>query len=352
MILRGFWPTYTGDVSVRNVQVGADKRVGWIDAARGLGIILVVYAHAARALVDILPARALFDTIDRAIYAFHMPLFFFLAGLVATRSLGRGKLAASKHKLWTVAYPYLLWSLIYGLIEVCFSRYTSSPLHLEALARIHWEPVGNMWFLYALFMCHMVSIVIWPSRIAFTALFAALFVLTFPYPFSYLHISMPYFLIGVFVGRSGVPILHDTKPVVLLAGAGTILFIAAFSATEMFSLAESPPLAVGLASAGIAGSIGFAALARSSRVLLLLGQASLSIYVMHTIFSAGARIISSQVLPIPPLALLAVTFAVGLVVPVPLYLWASRLGIALQLGIGGRSAPTRSPERLSNPHAA
>lgn len=45
------------------------ERLAWIDAAKGLGILLVVAGH-----VD--PAGAL----GRAVYAFHMPLFFVLAG--------------------------------------------------------------------------------------------------------------------------------------------------------------------------------------------------------------------------------------------------------------------------------
>ena len=52
------------------------QRLGWLDAAKGLGIILVVIGHVwTRG-----PVR---DTI----YAFHMPLFFLLAALAVVFTL-------------------------------------------------------------------------------------------------------------------------------------------------------------------------------------------------------------------------------------------------------------------------
>lgn len=48
------------------------KRIDWIDIAKGIGIILVVWGHTAKYGQDI----RLF------IYCFHMPLFFFISGMV------------------------------------------------------------------------------------------------------------------------------------------------------------------------------------------------------------------------------------------------------------------------------
>jgi acyltransferase len=46
-------------------------RVRWIDIARGIGILLVIYGHGLNA-----------DSYRFIIYSFHMPLFFFLSGVV------------------------------------------------------------------------------------------------------------------------------------------------------------------------------------------------------------------------------------------------------------------------------
>ena len=55
-----------------------DKRLDWADIARGIGIILVVFAHS---LVPKL--REAFTGVEFVwifIYNFHMPLFFFVSG--------------------------------------------------------------------------------------------------------------------------------------------------------------------------------------------------------------------------------------------------------------------------------
>jgi fucose 4-O-acetylase-like acetyltransferase len=55
------------------------NRDEWIDAAKGFGILLVVYGHVARGLhsAGIFHEHEIFKAIDNAVYAFHMPLFFF-----------------------------------------------------------------------------------------------------------------------------------------------------------------------------------------------------------------------------------------------------------------------------------
>lgn len=54
-----------------------NERIDWLDVGKGLGMVLVILAHSN------------IPTIVRAeIYAFHMPLFFFLSGyLFLTRSI-------------------------------------------------------------------------------------------------------------------------------------------------------------------------------------------------------------------------------------------------------------------------
>ncbi len=55
-----------------------------IDAAKGLAILLVVFGHLV-ARAD--PAGVhWYEPLRRAVYAFHMPFFLYLSGLVAARS--------------------------------------------------------------------------------------------------------------------------------------------------------------------------------------------------------------------------------------------------------------------------
>ena len=96
------------------------NRNSWVDYAKAIGIILVVFGHVERGLISAgmvtdpasLAALMLADSV---IYSFHMPLFFFLSGLFFIESLARrGRIGLLANKLDTLIYPYILWSLLQG----------------------------------------------------------------------------------------------------------------------------------------------------------------------------------------------------------------------------------------------
>ena len=82
-----------------------------------------------------------------------MPLFFFLSGLFVQASfakLGTSKLITSK--IDTLIYPYIIWSLLQGLIEVVMSNYTNgNPVSLSEVFNL-FVPRAQFWFLFALFL--------------------------------------------------------------------------------------------------------------------------------------------------------------------------------------------------------
>ena len=138
----------------------AAQRIAWIDIARGLGIILVVYGHILRGLASshILSKGNPIWASDYTIYTFHMPLFFLLAGLQVERSLSKGRWAFLKSKVMTVAYPYLLWSWFQLSVQMLAPKGLMNTEHSpSALLTVPWHPTQQFWFLYVLFLCHLVA---------------------------------------------------------------------------------------------------------------------------------------------------------------------------------------------------
>jgi acyltransferase len=79
-------------------------RISWIDIAKGLGIILVIHGHTLSP-----------DSYRYIIYAFHMPLFFFLSGLVF-RYDKYSLLQTIQKTIKNLLIPYFLFALLsYGL---------------------------------------------------------------------------------------------------------------------------------------------------------------------------------------------------------------------------------------------
>ncbi len=90
------------------------RRIDWIDVAKGIGIILVVFAH-----INFTPA--ILDTI----YSFHMPLFFIISGILFNKQKYSSFWIFLKRKLQTLICPYVLfYSLV--LIYTYLTKYIVS----------------------------------------------------------------------------------------------------------------------------------------------------------------------------------------------------------------------------------
>ncbi|WP_270573426.1 acyltransferase family protein [Bacillus glycinifermentans] len=76
------------------------KRIDWIDVSKGLGIILVVLGHTPTT-----------DWLKTFIFSFHMPLFFFLSGLVY-HDANMTFLSFLYKKVKTLLLPYFIFSAL------------------------------------------------------------------------------------------------------------------------------------------------------------------------------------------------------------------------------------------------
>ena len=135
------------------------QREGWIDVARGIAIVLIVLGHVIhiveRELSVVLPG---FDVLDRVLYSFHVPVFFFLAGMFlfsSSSDLGVCGLIWKRAK--RLLYPYLLWSVLQTTLEVASASGGRERLAGELL-QILYFPQAHFWFLYVLFFCGAIGI--------------------------------------------------------------------------------------------------------------------------------------------------------------------------------------------------
>lgn len=78
------------------------KRVDWIDTAKGLGIILVIYGHIA--------FRP--EVLNVWLCSFHMPLFFFLSGITFHVDKYKSFKPFLINKIKTLIIPYFIFSAI------------------------------------------------------------------------------------------------------------------------------------------------------------------------------------------------------------------------------------------------
>ncbi|MDR1897827.1 MAG: acyltransferase family protein, partial [Prevotellaceae bacterium] len=106
------------------------QRFQWVDIAKGIGIILVVYGHVIRGIHSsgIIDDKTFYLS-DTFVYSFHMPLFFVLSGLFFKRSLDKYKAnGLFVEKCKSLVYPYIIWSLFQTGVEILLSNFTNKKV--------------------------------------------------------------------------------------------------------------------------------------------------------------------------------------------------------------------------------
>ncbi len=122
------------------------ERIGYIDIAKGIGILLVAMGHTGLSLVA--------PYLHKLIYSFHMPLFFFLSGYFFKPDIPF--LALLKKRFNTVLKPYFFTIFLIYLVSVSFTNMG----FVTALGRILKAMYGTgryidwvqLWFLPSLFV--------------------------------------------------------------------------------------------------------------------------------------------------------------------------------------------------------
>jgi fucose 4-O-acetylase-like acetyltransferase len=298
-----------------------------MDAARGLGIILVVAGHAERGIVSagiaLSPAWKIFDI---WLYTFHMPLFMLLAGLNIPASLAKGRRLFLESKGWTIVYPYFLWSLIQGGILLIFGGMTNGHLSWLQLLTIAWVPISPFWFLYALFIFSMIVLFMYNDYVLLIGATLGLFASSYVHGDSLLHqllYQFSFFFIGV---KSANYLKTTTLPRFTWLVCGVLWLVA----VQFVPIQGLTPYLTPIAfPAGLAGIMTVLALAQACRGIILnglaiLGQASMAIYVMHILGTAGTRIALSKAhLALSGVAVWLVCIVVGVVGPLMVW-WVLR----------------------------
>lgn len=149
-------------------------RISWIDTARGLGIFLVILAHV--------PVKEFHSfSIVRWIYIFHMPLFFFLAGL--THKKAELSVTVKKSSIQLVV-PYICLYLITAFLWILKShhvhpeKFQTAAMTLKIIREdflgmifvtglntkysVHENP--PLWFLICLFWCKLIHSVFYKKN--------------------------------------------------------------------------------------------------------------------------------------------------------------------------------------------
>ena len=283
----------------------AKSRLQWVDCCKGICIILVVYGHVSGGLETsgVVVHGSALDRLRNWVYLFHMPAFFFLSGLFASRALKRPLSDFVANRLWMIAYPYILWTGIYLLVTEGMSSYSNTPPDAGAALEFLWKPYGyGLWFLYSLFLISVLFHYALTMRLPRGAVLVAAiglhvvagFGAFFFWPILGLAmLNFIYFAVGgLYAEAVFVRLSQGSSAFWLTSGVACLAVMTAFS----FALGSwnAPPLDLVTAMLGVAGAVSIARGVVDSvagMFLASLGFFSLEIYLGHPLFSTASRAI-------------------------------------------------------------
>jgi uncharacterized membrane protein YcfT len=342
----------------------APSRVAWVDAAKGLCILLVVLMHATlgveKATGDV---SALNGFIDWA-KPFRMPDFFLISGLFLAARIDRPWRSYLDSKVLYFAYFYGLWLTIQfatkapGMIAADGVPATAAA-YLTGLV----QPWGTLWFIYMLAVFFVAAKLLdaLPKALVWSA--AALIYLAAPHTGWLLVDEFAARFVFFYTGYWAAPAIFAfaasvaTRPAILVAG-----LLAAWAGLN-WSLVESgwafaSGLDLAVSSAGVAAVIAFSVLVTPTllgRGLATLGRNSIKIYLAFPLFMGPARIVALKFADVVPdwgAALISTTAGVAGALVLAALVANTRFGFlferpaALSLGGGARTA-SRTRERLA-----
>ena len=169
---------------------GENKRKRYLDIAKGIGIILVVWAH-----VD--------GPGSRYINLFHMPMFFLISGLLFNEKSSCESFIIRKFK--SLYIPFLSWNILIYFIEFLLrTNLESKEFQLDAYLSVVFQIeagvnkstfLGATWFLASLFWVSVIYKCLYSllkKYIAHVAVYMA--IISFIFAIIAFRITIPYFI--------------------------------------------------------------------------------------------------------------------------------------------------------------
>lgn len=344
-------------------------RLNWIDYARGIAIILVVYRHLFEGLKRTPALKSAGVNVESYLFleqanifffSFRMPLFFIVSGVFIGASLAkRGWGALVENKARTILYPYFLWGIIQIGIQILFAAFINSQKSAADFLYLLYSPreVEQFWYLYALFNTTIIFAFLKEKAKlkSIHQLFLGLTLFIASDLCSQYNIDL-YFVSDILHYYIFLAIGDELSHLIIMGGLrkffsstkAFFILILPFVAAQYYFLVINiahkqlspkylyveyyqPLMYLVVALVGCAFIITVSSLLEKYNVvrwLRVLGKHSLYIYVMHVIVFAAARVVLTRFFHLYNVYLLMILcIAAGVIIPVLFYRISEKLGM-------------------------
>ena len=290
------------------MEVTLKKRIIWVDALKGITVLLVAFHHALLSFTALYGSSTyiVFTLVDKVNYILsfvRIPAFFLAAGLVMASITGSKSKWFLTKRLPLMLWVIILWTVISLTFEIIgFNLYPWSNYPSFPRGYIFPVPFGNLWFVYALLALSAYAVVIsrlsLPVQLVFTLLtsFAIhLFLGLYSFEFEISNMlfynlayqGIPFFVAG-FLFKTFVVEMLDNQKVVVVVMVLSLLFMLVFKDNVMDSVGYSvllvkyiPMTFLFVGFVVLISKIGFI-----NHLFVNIGKNSLEFFILHQFFIA------------------------------------------------------------------
>lgn len=320
-----------------------NTRMTWIDYARAVSIMVVVYGHTATGVAKAVGGVAPAILYVPQLYNHRMAVFFLVSGMFIQGSISkRGYKGFIWNRFATLLYPYFLWGALQLTTQILLSGQTNTKRDWTYYLYLIYNPreVDQFWYLYALVSVavmfaltyHFLKIRgLWQVALGLVLRYFAPMVQDY---------SAPYYLMYFYVFTAVGYVLTDEVLKRDLLGrinakAWTLGLLPVFIASQWYWHSAGRDnvdnmVYMLITFGGVAMSILVCYLLSqwgAARWMRFIGYHSLYIYLVHIFIVSGLRIVATKVLHFSqPIPLIIIGIVLGLTLPILFYHLALRFG--------------------------
>ncbi|MGJ8527695.1 acyltransferase family protein [Maritalea sp.] len=316
------------------------QRLDWVDAAKGISILLVVMLYATNSAGEATNNIGALHYVIGFATPFRMPEFFLISGLFLASVIARPWAKFADRRAVHYLYFYVLWAIIHIVLKVGIAS-RDPGMALEALGWAVIQPYGVLWFIYVLALTSLATKVLMELRIPHWLAFAGAAALNLAqldtqsyaldqfaryYVFFYAGYAFAPFIFNVVDKAMNAPKAALAILAIWALANGALVFTPGFVAEPghfTMGLAEIPVIKIVLALIGtLALCVGAGLLTKVKWMgwLSYIGKRSLVIYVAFVLPMGIARTILVKFNLVTDTTLLSiVTMLIALITPLIAY---------------------------------
>lgn len=321
--------------------INTKTRYEWVDSVKFACCVLVVLGHTFMGIAEagIIEKGSVYNLLIQSVYTFHVPLFFVCSGFLYQRS-GRvhnlnswGKNVADK--LLNLGVPYITFTVITVILKMAFSESVNNAAG-DLLNTVFISPVAPYWYLYALFFMFVFipcsnnkkqAAVLLTASVAARAVYLVLAYnpVSVPYPIKSTLGRMIWFALGIFLAFN----IIDLKAI--YSKITMAVFFAAAIALSIYYYRELNGNLIIQTIIGVLFVVAILVLSQNLRISFIeklsfkFSEYFMPVYVMHTIFSAGVRILLIKVGVQSPIIHIICGLFAGFIIPIAVYEIAKKI---------------------------